>query len=198
MPESVSWPRRFDRSGVPLLIARLVLGGLFIYMGAKKVQIPSEFLKQIRLYQFLPENPPFFLNGTAIVLPWLEILCGVALILGLWLRGAALACAAMLAVFTPAILVRALNLKAETGVSFFEVKFDCGCGAGVVITWKKLIENSLLFLLAVYAMFSRSTRFCLSTMLRGQAPNSAPSAPCPPKEDTRTTSLQSLHSPTQQ
>jgi len=160
-----SWLRRLDQSGVPLLLARLVLGALFIYMGAKKVGSPSDFLKQIRLYHVLPDTPAYYLNGTAIVLPWVEILCGAALILGSWLRGAALVTAGMLAVFTPAILLRALAVRAEQGTSFFEIKFDCGCGAGVVVIWKKLLENTGLFLLALLALFSRSRRFCLSGWL---------------------------------
>jgi len=61
--------RRLDESGIPLLIARLVVGGLFVWMGYKKVLEPVEFLKQIRMYQALPESPPYFLNLSAVVLP---------------------------------------------------------------------------------------------------------------------------------
>jgi len=158
--------RRLMDSGWPVLMARLVLGGMFVYMGVMKVGDPlkpfnEEFLKLIRQYHMLPETPAIFLNGTAIVLPWLEILCGVGLLLGLSFRGAALLLAVMLAVFTPAILMRGLAILAEQGGSFFNVAFDCGCGSGVVVTWKKLLENGGLFLLSLLVLFSASTRFSL-------------------------------------
>src|SRR3990172_10955903 len=108
-----SWFRRLDESGIPLLIARIILAATFIYMGSMKIGAPFEFLKQVRSYQMLPETPPIYLNATAIVLPWLEIVAGVALLLGLRFQGAAAAIALMLLVFTPAILIRALQIQAD-------------------------------------------------------------------------------------
>lgn len=162
---SVSPLRRLDCTGVPLLLARLVLGGTFIYMGTHKLADPIAFLKLVRMYHMLPETPPFFLNSVAIVLPWLEIFAGVALLIGLSVRGAAAIMAIMLCVFTPAILIRALNMISETGQSFFQISFDCGCGSGEVVIWKKLIENFLLLLLSLLAVASCSRRWCLTRWL---------------------------------
>ncbi len=158
-----SFWRRWDDSGVPLLAARAVLAGMFIYMGSAKIQEPFDFLKQLRLYQMLPENPPVFLNASAMIVPWLEIVVGTALLVGLYLRGGAAAAAIMLAVFTPAILIRALAIQAENGISFFDVVFDCGCGGGPVVIWTKLLGNFGLFALAITALASRSRRFCWAT-----------------------------------
>lgn len=165
MGGSASWWRRVDDSGVPLLLARAVLGLTFIYMGGHKLGDPIDFLKLVRQYQMLPETPPIFLNSTAIVLPWLEMVSGVALLVGLRQRGAAACIAIMLGVFTPAILLRALRMLSEGGGSFFEIKFDCGCGSGEVYAWKKLLSNSGLLALAVVAAASRSTRWCLSNKM---------------------------------
>lgn len=160
MSQRVSILKRAEQSGIPLLIARLVLGGTFIYMGVMKVFHPIEFLKQVRMYEMLPESTGVFLNSAAIVLPWLEIVCGLVLILGVYLRGASLLLALMLCVFTAAIFVRTLNVMDAEGISFFSVKFDCGCGSGVVVTYRKMLANLGLFVLALIALFSRSRRFC--------------------------------------
>ena len=48
MSDSPGLLRRMDRTGVPLLLARLVLGGMFIYMGVDKIQNQVLFLKLIR------------------------------------------------------------------------------------------------------------------------------------------------------
>jgi uncharacterized membrane protein YphA (DoxX/SURF4 family) len=160
MPDKEPFLRRADQSGFPLLFARLVLGGTFILMGVMKVFHPVEFLKQVRMYEMLPESTGVFLNSAAIVLPWVEIICGVVLILGVYLRGASLLIALMLCVFTAAILVRTLGVMGAEGVSFFSVEFDCGCGAGVVVTYRKMLANVGLFVLALMALLSRSRRFC--------------------------------------
>ena len=153
--------QKTDASGLPLLIVRLLLGGIFIYMGVHKVQDPVSFLKLIRQYEMLPESPPYFLNGSAIVLPWLEIICGAALILGMYIRGSAAILAIMLCVFTPAIFIRAMSIHATQGTPFMEIEFDCGCGAGIVVIWTKLLKNLGLLAIALLALFSGSRKFCL-------------------------------------
>jgi len=102
------------RNKTVLLIFRLVLGGLFVYAGAVKVLDPLDFAQNIRNYQLVGQSLSFV---AAIVLPWLEILAGLALILGVWTRGAALAITGLLVFF--------IVLTAVTMVRGLDV--DCGC-----------------------------------------------------------------------
>jgi len=97
-----------------LLAFRLVLGGLFVYAGAVKVLDPLDFAQNIRNYQLVGQSLSFI---AAIVLPWLEILAGLALILGVWTRGAALVVTGLLVFF--------IVLTAVTMVRGLDV--DCGC-----------------------------------------------------------------------
>ena len=166
MIETKSIIRRLVDSGMLLLAVRLFLGIYFLRTGIVKAIDPVEFLKGVRLYGLLPESPPYYLNATAIVLPCLEIVCGLALIVGVWLRGASVQIAAMLVVFMPAILMRTLAMmNANPALSFFDVKFDCGCGTGVEIIWIKTLKNTGLFILAMIALFSRSRLLCPGTWL---------------------------------
>lgn len=161
--QQTSLIRRLDETGLPLLLARVILGGLFIYMGAVKLGDPVAFLKLINQYQM--NLPPFFLNSVAVALPWFEILCGTALILGIFLRGSAVLIAIMLLAFTPVVLNRAFGIMAAEGIPFMDVKFDCGCGAGEVYIWKKTIENTAFLLLSLIVLFSCSRRFTLELFL---------------------------------
>ncbi len=164
IPADKSFIRRLVDSGLLLLVVRLFLGIYFIRAGIVKAMDPFDFLKAVRLYGVLPETPSYYLNATVIVLPWLEIICGLALVAGTWLRGAAAQIVVMLVVFTPAIFTRSIAMmQAAPELSFFDVSFDCGCGTGVEIIWIKLLKNSGLFLLAAIVLFSRSRLFCFTS-----------------------------------
>ena len=50
MSRPESFLARADRSGWPLLLARLALGVMFVWMGVAKILDPVEFLKLMRQY----------------------------------------------------------------------------------------------------------------------------------------------------
>jgi uncharacterized membrane protein YphA (DoxX/SURF4 family) len=132
------------------LAARLVLGGLYVYMGLSKALQPVVFLKLVRQYEALPQ--PLLLNLAAAGLPWFEIFCGLLLVAGVAVRGASLLSALMLIPFTVMVTLRALNLAEARGLSFCQVKFDCGCGAGEVYICFKVVENLLLLGISLWLL----------------------------------------------
>jgi uncharacterized membrane protein YphA (DoxX/SURF4 family) len=143
-----------------LLVARLILGGMFVYLGVQKALDPVAFLKAIRLYEMVPESWPHLLNFMASVLPWAEILLGALILFGVAVRGAALSMLALLLVFSTAIALRALAVAAREGIAFCMVAFDCGCGLGVERVCRKLPENAALIAAALVVLFSRCRRLC--------------------------------------
>ncbi|GJM20243.1 MAG: hypothetical protein DHS20C15_01580 [Planctomycetota bacterium] len=157
-----------------LLITRLVLGGLFLWMGAQKISDPVVFLKLIREYEMLPERPPLALNSVAVMLPWLEVLCGGLLVLGVAVRGAALVVFGMLAVFSTAILLRALQIQSAEEIAFCAVAFDCGCGAGPQPVCNKLLQNAGLLLASLLITLRGGGLGCLRASLFGSAPGPTP------------------------
>jgi len=96
---------------------QLVLGAVFIAAGLPKALDPPDFAKAIWNYQLFPACS---IHPTALVLPWLEILCGLALCLGIWTRAAASWIAALLLAFTVAL---SINLARHHPVA-------CGCFGG--------------------------------------------------------------------
>ena len=88
-----------------------VIGGLFIYAGALKVLDPIRFAGDIDNYHLLPWMASVRL---AFYLPWLEIFCGVALILRRLYGGALTILFALILVFIGASVVakmRGLDVK---------------------------------------------------------------------------------------
>jgi len=73
-----------------------ILGVLFILASVDKILHPEFFAQVIVNYQVIPVA---FVNPIAIVLPWLELVCGIALMFRAFRRGAALIVVLMLLTF---------------------------------------------------------------------------------------------------
>src|SRR4026209_448682 len=97
------------------VILRIALGGIFIYAAWIKLRLPWQlFAMSIDSYQLLPPGPVEFLART---LPAVELLLGVALIVGKWLRISSAIMSALLLVFFT-LIVRAAVKGQE---------ISCGC-----------------------------------------------------------------------
>lgn len=96
---------------------RLALAAVFLYAGFGKAVDPHMFGAEIARYRMVPHE---LINAMAVILPWIELVVGVCLLLGFWVRASALTCAGMLVVFMVAI---GLALKRGLDIS-------CGCFGG--------------------------------------------------------------------
>lgn len=97
-----------------LWCCRLLLGGAFGTAAVLKIMDPSAFVADIGHYRLLPYPVAVVL---AVYLPWLELLCGAAVLIRWRDRGALLLLVALCAVFSLALAsawLRGLNI-------------DCGC-----------------------------------------------------------------------
>jgi uncharacterized membrane protein YphA (DoxX/SURF4 family) len=158
-------------------LARWLLGALFVYMGLQKAVDPVAFLKLVREYHLV--ETPFLLNAIAVVLPWFEVFCGLLLLTGTAVRGTALVSLLMLLPFTSLIYWRARALGTAQSIPLCGVKFDCGCGQGEVWVCYKLVENSILILLAAGLLAGHGRRLCVRYSLLGERPRCTPGSPNP-------------------
>ncbi len=182
MSETPSLLKRLDGTHLPMIAARLVLGNLFILYGFHKIGDPVEFLKLVKEYELLPLAPPEYMNLTAVILPWLEVICGNLLLAGLWIRGAAFTILAMLVVFTTAIVIRAAGVYGAGDIDLCAIKFDCGCGGGEILICKKVLMNSGMIALAVIAMLSRSRKLAIDNLPEPIIVNPTPEPTTDPTE----------------
>jgi uncharacterized membrane protein YphA (DoxX/SURF4 family) len=93
---------------------QIALGAIFAAAALPKIADPPSFAHMIYNYRILPGS---LVNVSALVMPWVEILTGLALILGVWVRPARWLITAMLIVFIIAI---SINLGRGNAI-------DCGC-----------------------------------------------------------------------
>ncbi len=142
-----------------LLAFRLFLAAIFIYAAVQKIGKPLLFAEEIHSYSVVGYGTPLYLM--AVILPWLELICGISLVTGVFIRGAALILLGFNALFLIVIAKRTVGFMHE-GTPFLKVYFDCGCGFGATFAWKKLLEDSVYFILAMVLLFAPLYRFTIS------------------------------------
>lgn len=123
----------FFRSRKIAFALRLFVGAVLIYASHDKLDNPQAFADAIGNYRILPVS---LLNVTAIVIPWVELFTGLALILGLAASGAGLVASGLFAVFTAALIsaiARGLdiecgcfNLESGSRISFSDIWLRAG------------------------------------------------------------------------
>jgi uncharacterized membrane protein YphA (DoxX/SURF4 family) len=133
-----------------VIALRVALGAVFAFAAYSKLRQPWTIIAMsIDSYQVLPE---WAVLGVARALPWAELMLGVLLAVGIWLRYTSVAAAALLTLFFGMMLVAYAR-----GLSI-----DCGCfGFGEPLSAATLTRDGLLlagaFTLAFLA--GRSRRF---------------------------------------
>jgi uncharacterized membrane protein YphA (DoxX/SURF4 family) len=93
---------------------QIALGLFFVIAALPKLSDPPSFAHMVYNYRIVPGA---LINLMALTMPWIELLCGLALILGIWKDAARTLIALLLLVF---ILAISVNLMRNNAI-------DCGC-----------------------------------------------------------------------
>jgi putative oxidoreductase len=129
-----------------ILALRLFLGVFLIYTAQSKIMNTSEFAQAIRAYDIIP---PALSMIPALFFPWIELFCGLFLVIGLYTRTSALIASSLLALFTINVLIALLR----------GLEIDCGCGTSITgiekVSWLKILENTVLIVLLVKLNFTK-------------------------------------------
>lgn len=115
---------------------RLLLGGIFLAAALEKIQYPVSFAEMVEHYQLLPFQVGVWL---ALVLPYLELVLGLALVLGFLSRSCALLAAGLSIVFG----------LASFSAWWRGLDVSCGCfhSQGPPVSWiHSLLDIGLLAL----------------------------------------------------
>lgn len=121
------------------LLFRLGVGVVFIVASLDKIRNPVGFARATSYYHVLPEET---LNLFGLLVPWVEMIGGLALVLGAAARGAAVLIGGLLVVFVIAI-VQALARGIDITCGCFTVTPGEGHKVGV-----DLVVRDILMLVA--------------------------------------------------
>jgi len=125
----------------------LFLGGIFVYASYDKILHPVPFAEIVFNYQILPD---VLVNLVSLFLPWIELIVGLSLILGIWLPGAVLISIVLLFVFFTTLVFNMLR----------GLDIDCGCftvsagpsSSGNMLWY--LFRDGFFLLVALFLFFS--------------------------------------------
>jgi putative oxidoreductase len=123
-----------------VLVIRVILGVIFLVAGSAKIGHATFFAAQIAGFRILPS---VVIAPMALILPYLEVMLGGYLVLGLFTRAAAWIAAAMLLAFDLAIASAVVRGMAV----------NCGCFGPTdqtVTTWAEVARDAVFVLLAIF------------------------------------------------
>jgi len=133
---------------------RWFLGALFVYAAWHKIASPAEFAHILYGYGLFPN---WIVNFLAMIIPWMELFCGMGCILGYRPRAAALLMMMLLSGF-----IVALSINLYRGHVF-----DCGCfsfgDTGGLAAIRQLLFRDIVYLSLTLGIFvgSRRRRLCI-------------------------------------
>ena len=107
-----------------------------------KINYTAEFAETIASYQVVPY---WGVNILAVVLPWIELICGILLVAGIRVRSVTAILFSLLLVFTIGIFI---NLLRGSPIS-------CGCfhTIGETISWRTVIRDMIWLIMSIHIFF---------------------------------------------
>jgi len=130
------------------MLISLGLGAVFIYSGSLKILDPTGFAQAIANYKILPDS---FIHVTALYLPWLEVLCGLSVLIPRWQKAAILLISGMTLIF----------MLAVTSAMLRSLDISCGCfgsrsaSVGMETLW---VDAGILFGCYVWLMLKKQNK----------------------------------------
>ena len=136
--------KRFITSPILSAFLRWILGLVFIYASIHKIADPAAFSEAIFNYRLFPN---ILINPLAVWLPWLELLAGLSLIAGIWIKGGALI-----------LSVLSLAFAVAVGTALFRgLDISCGCfsltEAGETIHWTYIAQDLGLLVMGIQILW---------------------------------------------
>jgi len=121
-----------------IAIIRIYLALYFVISGLDKISDLTGFAQSIENYKIMPL---YVVNIIAIVVPWIEVIAGGLLLLGIYIKENSTIIFSLLIVFTLAVISAVLR----------NLDINCGCqgtNGGQKVGILKIIENIALIIVA--------------------------------------------------
>ena len=144
-----------------VVLLRIIVGCVFIFASIDKISDPQAFAASINNYRIISGSVALLV---ATILPWVELLSGLGVLLGVFARGSAFLTLTMLVAFTALVL----------SAMFRGLDISCGCftqdPAAGKIGWMKIGENAILVLMNVLVFRAPEHRYSIERLFQSRLP----------------------------
>jgi len=147
--------------GVAVLLCRVLLAGLFLFAAYNKLvgtNAPQIFSSSVTAFMKRADGtvamPDWAVRLTVGVVPWVEVIAGVLLLLGIWTRAAATVLSGLLVVFI-ALVIQAIVR---------DLDLSCGCFGKLSpfcpekVSWCNVIQNSTMLGLGLVILLTPTAK----------------------------------------
>lgn len=124
------------------LILRLYIAGLFVFASLYKINHAAEFAESLANYRLVPY---WAVNFLAVTLPWLELVCGLMLMIGFRAKAVTIMIGTMMAMFTVAVVINVI----------WEAPISCGCfsTSDDLIGWHTVLRDVIWLAMIVHIYY---------------------------------------------
>ncbi len=134
-----------------LFFMRMVIGGVFSSSALTKIMAPQALADAITGFEIIPESIAL---EAAIMLIWLELICGTFLLFGLWARASVIVITGMLTLFEIGLI----------SVVIRGIEVNCGCFgqfSEMQVGWAAIIRNMVQIIFCAFLLYYGSWKYSL-------------------------------------
>jgi len=137
------------------LTVRLIIGAIFIYSAFPHVFNTMGLASSIYNYRLFPAS---IIGLSAAFIPWVSLLAGLALILGVKIRAASFIVSGLLVIFISLAIISIAR----------GIDIDCGCFSGIErrTDWPTVFEDIAMLVGALYLFFFDRARISLASLIK--------------------------------
>jgi len=151
---------------------RVGLGGLFAFAAYNKINGVQSFANAIKGFSIVDADKyGHLIVVAAYTMPWVEMIAGVLLVLGLWSRASAVAVWIMLVGFIAALVHVIMDESISPDCSCFgDMNLICESTVG----WCQVIRNSVLLVPCSYLVWRQGGFLALDRVFRDKSGDNDP------------------------
>jgi uncharacterized membrane protein YphA (DoxX/SURF4 family) len=141
---------------VAVLVLRVILGGILLFAGGLKVAHPAELASAIASFRLLPAA---IVGPLAVALPYVELLLGGYLVIGLFTRAIAAITAAQFVLYAGAVASAIVR----------NIPANCGCfgpNDTAIVDWPHVASDLLLAAASAFVAFGAPGALALDRRMR--------------------------------
>jgi uncharacterized membrane protein YphA (DoxX/SURF4 family) len=139
-----------------ILLLRVIVGFVFVYASIHKIADPETFAKSIANYRILPI---FSINIIAITVAWIELVMGLFMIFGIFIKASSFIATFLMGFFATLVLVTIVR----------GIDITCGCfspSSPKPVGWQKFTENTILFIISFLVYYSKGAYLSVEQYFR--------------------------------